>query len=264
MNSILDLLRDPSTDNTDIDGTRRLEVHAAILARKRMLREVFAEFHHDFHRLDKQLFSATGARIELGAGISPMKNSYPDVLATDIVPGPNVDKVLDAEKMDLPDSSVRVFYAQNSFHHFPHPDRFFDEVDRVVAPGGGVVLLEPYFGPAASFLFRRLFRTETFNKDAASWDAEMSGPMTGANQALSYVVLFRDRETFEKMHPTLKIVRHELCSNYLKYLLSGGLNFRQLLPDSMSPIIGLLQWLISPANPWLALHHVVVLRKNAA
>jgi SAM-dependent methyltransferase len=264
MKTLLDLLRDPAIEGLDIDGAHRLEAHAAILARKRMLREVFAEFHHDFRRMDELFFSASGARIELGSGISPMRNSYPDVLATDIVPGPNADKVLDAEKMDLPDNSVRALFAQNSFHHFPHPDRFFDEVERVVAPGGGIVLLEPYFGPAANFLFRRMFRTETFDKDSASWDAEVSGPMTGANQALSYLVFFRDRATFEKKHPTLKIVHHELCSNYLKYLLSGGLNFRQLLPDSMSPAIGFLQWLMSPANPWLALHHVVVLRKIAA
>lgn len=263
MKSILDLFRDPSIDGLNVDGIARLEAHAAILARKRMLREVFAEFHHNFDRLDKRFFTTTGARIELGSGISPMRNSYPDVLATDIVPGPNTDRVLDAEKMELPDRSVRAFFAQNSFHHFPHPDRFFDEVERVVAPGGGVVLLEPYYGPAANFLFRRLFRTETFDKDSASWDAEVSGPMTGANQALSYLVFFRDRDAFQQKHPTLKIVHHELCSNYLMYLLSGGLNFRQLVPDWMHPVVDVAQWLLSPLNPWLALHHLVVLRKDA-
>lgn len=263
MKTILDLLRDPSIDGLNVDGAARLEAHAAILARKRMLREVFAEFHHDFQRLDKLYFSAAGARIELGAGISPMRNSYSDVLATDVVAGPNADKVLNAEEMDLPDNSVRVLFAQNSFHHFPHPDRFFDEVERVVAPGGGVVLLEPYFGPAANFLFRRMFRTETFDKDSASWDAEVSGPMTGANQALSYLVFFRDRAAFEKKHPTLKIVHHELCSNYLKYLLSGGLNFKQLLPDWMSPLVGFIQFALLPIRRWTALHHIVVLQKTA-
>ena len=95
--------------------------------------------------------------------------SFPDVLATDVVPGPHLDRVLDAENMNLPDGSVRVIYGQNCFHHFPHPDRFFSELDRVLALGGGVILLEPYYGPFATFLFKRFFKTECFDNEFPLW-----------------------------------------------------------------------------------------------
>jgi hypothetical protein len=49
--------------------------------------------------------------------------------------------------------------------------------------------------------------------------------------------------------------------NYLKYLFSGGLNFHQLLPDSFNGMIGLSEMLLSPLNRWIALHHVIVIRK---
>lgn len=262
MNSLIDLLRDPLVANIDIDGQDRLAIHRAMLDRKKMLRTVFKEFHDLFARLDQRYLAGHGLRVELGAGVAPMTESYPDVIATDVVAGPQVSMVLDAESMTLGDSSVRVFFGQNCFHHFPHPDRFFDELNRVLVPGGGAVLLEPYFGPFASSLFKRLFRTEGFDKSYPDWNTPAAGPMNGANQALSYLVFFRDRPEFLRKHPNLEIAHHALLGNYLKYLLSGGLNFRQLVPDSCVGAVGFAERVLSPLNRWLSLHHVVVIRKR--
>lgn len=93
-------------------------------------------------------------------------------------------------------------------------------------------------------------------------ETPVSGPMNGANQALSFIVFFRDQELYQKKYPNLKVVHQELAGNYLKYLLSGGLNFRQLLPDSCTGLVGLLERAISPLNKWIALHHVIVIRKE--
>ena len=262
MSWLADLLRDKSVKNIDVDGGDRLLVHSRMLAQKPMLKEVFTGFHHMFERLDKKFLSGTGERVEIGA-VYPIRNSYPDVLATDILPGPGLDRVLDAERMDLPDSSVRVIFGQNCFHHFPHPNRFFEELERVVEPGGGVILLEPFHGPFAAFLFRRMFHTEGYDKDFPSWETPASGPMNGANQALSYIVFERDRAEFEQRFPRLRIVHQETCDNYLMYLFSGGLNFRQLWPNWAMPLLSLIQRLLSPLSRWLALHHVVVIRKES-
>jgi SAM-dependent methyltransferase len=263
MRLLLDWLRDPLLDGMDVDGENRLALHRKMLEKKRMLREVFTDFHHLFRRLEQKFLSGEGAnKVELGAGISPMRDSYPEVLATDIVAAPHLDKAVNAEAMDFPDESVNVIYGQNCFHHFPHPDRFFHELDRVLVPGGGAILLEPYYGPFATFLYKRLFRTEGFDKNYPSWETPVAGPMNGANQALSYIVFVRDVELYAKKHPNLKIAHREVAGNYLKYLLSGGLNFRQILPDSCTGLVGLLEKLISPLNRWIALHHVVVIRKK--
>lgn len=263
MKSVLDRLRAESMTDVDVDGTARFEAHAAMFARKRLLREVFTEFHHRFRALDERLLTGDGDRIELGAGVAPMKATYPDVLATDIVDGPGLDRVLDAEALAVEDASVRVFYGQNCFHHFPHPDRFFDELERALVDGGGAILLEPYYGPFARFLYKRLFATEGFDPQYPSWETPVAGPMNGANQALSYIVFVRDRDEFRRRHPTLEIVAEERCGNYVKYLLSGGLNFRQLCPDALSPLVAFLQWCLTPLHRWLALHHIVVLRKSS-
>lgn len=261
MKYLIDRLREPTLANLNIDGEERLQFHRKLLLSKRMLCEVFTEIHQLFRSLSDQFLPAGGLEVELGGGVAPMRNTYPQVLATDIVPSTHLDRVLDAENMNLADCSVRVFYGQNCFHHFPHPDRFFAELERTLVPGGGAILLEPYYGPAASFIYKRLFNTEGFDKTFPSWETPVVGPMNGANQALSYIVFVRDRAEFERKHPSLEIVHERLVGNYLKYLVSGGLNFRQLLPDWATGAVNTAARLLWPFNRWLALHHVIVLKK---
>ncbi|CAH0227259.1 class I SAM-dependent methyltransferase [Pseudomonas brassicacearum] len=228
-----------------------------------MLREVFVEFHHAFHRLAARYFKVEGLEVELGAGIAPMRNSYPEVLATDIVATEHLDMALNAEAMSLDDHSARVFYGQNCFHHFPHPDRFFTELERTLKIGGGAILIEPFHGPFAAFLYKRLFKSEGFDMHFPSWETPSTGPMNGANQALSYIVFVRDRQAFERKHPGLEIVHQEICGNYLRYLVSGGLNFRQLLPDALIPVLKVVEKLLHPLRRVLALHHIVVIRRTS-
>jgi len=261
MNRVSEFLREPCLNDIDIDGAERLTQHQLILERKPMLRAVFAEFHKQFRQLDARFLIGKGLSVEVGAGINMMRNSFPDVLATDIVDAPHLDKVINAEAMDFADNSVRVIYGQNCFHHFPHPDLFFDELDRVLSLGGGAIFLEPFYGPVAAFVFKRLFSSEGFDRHSLSWETPSFGPMSGANQALSYIIFNRDREEFTQKHPSLAIVHTQLAGNYLQYLLSGGLNFRPLCPWFFSPIVKALEILLSPLNRLLALHYFIVLRK---
>ena len=257
------LLSMPEVESAGVDGEERLAVHARMLARKPMLRGVFEDMHREMRALDDAQFGGTpGLRIEFGAGVAPMRQTFPDVLATDVVPGAHLDRVMDAQAMDVPDASIRAVFAQNTFHHLPEPRRFFAELMRAVHPGGGAVLIEPYFGPFAAALYPRLFRTEGYDKAYPSWEVPMTGPMGGANQALSYLVFRRDRAVFEREFPKLRIVAEQPMTSAVRYLLSGGLNFRQLVPSCAArPLRGLERALGRTAPLW-ALHHVVVLRRE--
>lgn len=262
MRGVLDRLREAGAEQLDLEGAARLEWHRSVLARKRMTREVFLECHALLRSLGRRYLTGEGVSIEVGAGAAPMRDLDPAVLSADVVFGPHLNLVLDAQRIGLRARSVRVLYAQNAFHHFPEPERFFGELERVLCPGGGAVLLDPFHGPAATFLFKRLFRSEGFDKTSPSWETPVLGPMNGANQALSYLVFVRDRGLFEERFPTLRIVHREPVGNYLRYLASGGLNFRQLLPDGSIPALRLVERALRPLRSLLALHHVIVLRKS--
>ena len=258
------LLALPELAAVDVDGADRLDVHAAVLERKPMLAAVFRECHELMLGIDRRTFGDTpGLRVELGAGVAPIAMTYPEVLATDVVPSPGLDAVIDAQAMDLHDGSVRALYGQNCFHHFPDPARFLAEAVRVLAPGGGVVLIEPYYGPLASPVFKRLFANEDFDKTMPGWRTDATGPMHGANQALSYIVFKRDRALFQREFPSLELVETYPLTNYVRYLLSGGLNFRQLAPTFTEPALRALEWVLRPARRVLGLHYVIVLRRRA-
>lgn len=262
MKSLIEKLKEKNFDSSTIDNEERLSEHRRILENKPLTKAVFKEFHDQIDSFDKKYLSGQGIRVELGAGVAAMKSSYPDVLSSDIVPSEELDMVIDAGAMPMTDSSVRTVIGQNCFHHFPEPQKFLDELDRVLEVGGGAILIEPYYGPLSKFLYKRLFATEGFDMDFPSWNTPSSGPMNGANQALSYIVFKRDFEKFSLNNPNLGIVHQRVCNNYLSYILSGGLNFKQLWPARLKWFLDVMQVILTPVNHLFGVHHVIVIRKK--
>lgn len=258
-------LKEPETRSLDIDGVDVTVAHRQVLLKKRMLRDLFANFYHECRKWDERFFAGTqGKRLEVGAGSSIMKEFYPDVLTSDIKPLPFVDLVAPGESLPFPDGTLRAIYGINVFHHFPDPAAFLNEAMRVLTPGGGVVLIEPYYGLFASWLFPRLHESEGFDPEMPDWvNHEQSGPCSRVNQALSYIVFRRDRARFQQQFPHLELLL-DRPHTHLRYLLSGGVNFRQLLPERLSFLAGWAEAAVSPLNRWLSLQHTVVLRKTLA
>lgn len=263
LSRMVQYLAEPDVVGCPMDGQERFEAHRCVLARKTLIRDVFVEFHRVFRDLDARFLSGSGHVIELGAGVYPVRETTPGVVATDVVAAPHLDRVLDAEAMELPDSCVRAFYLQNVFHHFPRPSRFFHELERTLLPGGGAIIIEPHAGPLAALLYPRLFNTERYDRMDPEWEAAATGPMTGANQALSHLIFDRDLERFVREHPTLEIVHRDVLDNWLRYLVSGGLNFRSLLPGSAGGTVRRVERMLRPLRNLLGLHRVIVLRRRS-
>jgi SAM-dependent methyltransferase len=256
-----DRLAEPRLAGIDVDSDELIAIHRRILGEKKMMREVVREVYQTCADLDRRYLSGAGYRVELGAGASLFKDFYPDVITTDIKWARHLDLTIDAQAMPFADASVRAFYGIECFHHLPDVGRFFNELARTLVPGGGCILIEPYYGPVARLLFKRLFAREDFDPAQKEWN-QSAGPMRGANQALSYVVFTRDRQRFDADYPELSLLLERPLDNYLRYLLSGGLNFRALVPGACAPLLRLCEFGLKPINRVVALHHVIVLRKN--
>lgn len=257
-----ELLMDPRVVSVDVDSSDRIARHRELLLQKRMTREVFFELYDLLERMDtKHLSPEPGRRIEIGSGSSLIKDRLPDVETTDLVQYDGLDRIVDAMDMPFEDGELKTVFGIHCFHHLPDPYKFLSEIRRVCRPGGGVILIDPYHGPLASFVFKRLFTNEHFDKDGPAI-SDHHGPMSDANQALSYVVFQRERERFEKKFPELELVAMQPISNYVRYLVSGGVNFRQLLPNQSIPLLRALERALTPLGQYLALHHVIVIRKR--
>ena len=256
-------LQEPRLIGVDLDSDEMLAIHSKVLYEKPMMKGVFSEFYDTCISLDEKYFSSSKLkRVEIGAGVSFFKKKYPEIISTDIKKAENLDMVVDAQNMPFENNSIRAIYGINCFHHLPNPNLFFKELDRVLEKGCGCVLIDPYYGTIAKRFYKEIFDSETFDMTQKDWVNESQGFMVGANQALSYIVFKRDKMKFEEMYPNLEIVIQKPLNNYMRYLLSGGLNFRQILPSFFSPIIKFFEFLFIPFNSIFALHHIIVIRKK--
>ncbi len=263
MKPIRDLLVEPRIRGVDVDSPDFLERRRDILASKPIMLSVFRDFYDLCIGLDERSFTGSGSRVEIGAGASLFKQFYPDIIATDIVASPHLDLVVDALAMPFDAASVRAVYGINCFHHLPDPDRFFAELERVLVPGGGCILIDPFDGPFARWLYPRLFDSEGYDPDQVGWTVSNDvGVMSGANQALSHVVFVRDRAILDARHPGLELIGRRPLRNYPRYVLSGGLNFRQLVPAASLGLLRFGERISRRLVPIFAIHHVIVLRKR--
>ena len=257
-------LYEPRVRGIDLDNDRLPDIYAAIMKDKRLLRSAFETFYRDMAALCDRFLSASGIEIELGSGAGFFKNLRPGLVTSDVRKGPNIDLVLDAQNMALPDESVRSIYAINVFHHLTNPDLFFVELCRVLRPGGGCILMEPHSGLWSALLHRHL-SDERFDVTAPSWNnSDIKGPLSeAANQALAHIVFERDLGQFkEKYGDRIEIVHRGYCLNALRYMFSGGLNYRQLLPSACEPILKALESIGRPLARLWTIQGVIVLRRR--
>lgn len=227
---------------------------------KKCLRDNYADMYSEMLKRASQYLKRGGMELELGSGGGFFKELHPAVITSDISGINNVDQVIDARHLPFPDESISVIYATHVLHHIPNVSMFFNEVIRCVKPGGGLVLVEPYWSPVGKLFYKRL-HPEPYDDQVKEWEFEESGPMSGANQALSYILLKRDRELFQKKWPELRLV-YDRPFNGLRYIATGGLWLRPFLPGFAFPILKGIETALWPSMYLFGIHHMFVMRKS--
>ena len=258
------LLVEPRTKNLPVDAVAFTVAHRDVLRTKPQTRRVFERAYRLALSLELQHAADTpGGRWEIGSGAGFLREVVPDVISTDFKMLPFVDVVCAAEALPVRDGALRSVFAFNVFHHLYSPRAFLTDMLRVLAPGGVVVLIEPWHGPAARLLFPRIFATESYEPEATEWEegSRTGGPMSRANQALAYVVFRRDRARFAREFPELEIVAEQPYS-HVTLLASGGVNFRALAPRWAMGALETLEGILGPMSGLLSLQQVIVLRRR--
>jgi SAM-dependent methyltransferase len=198
-----------------------------IIARKTILQAVYLDW---YDRLARTVPSAPGRMIELGSGPGFLAERMPDVLTSDILRLPDLDLVVRGEALPFSSGSLKAILMIDVFHHVPQIRRLLAEAARCLRPGGVMAMIEPWRSPWSDFVYR-YFHREAFRPEAKEWEFVSTGPLSGANGALPWIVFERDRRRFEKEFPQLRIAGVEPHTPIL-YLLSGGFSLPALVPDA--------------------------------
>jgi SAM-dependent methyltransferase len=184
----------------------------------------------------------------------------PETITSDVLPVPGVDRVCSALDMPFAQDSLSAIFLLNVFHHIPDAKLFFKEVARCLKPGGRLILVERANTVWSRWVYRH-FHHEPFDTATKHWTLPYGGRLSGANGALPWIVFVRDRQKFRKLFPDLSVERIELCHPF-RYLVSGGVSARSMVPDFAYPFVAGLEWILEPLNRYLAMFMRVVVVKS--
>lgn len=219
------LLAHPATRGLDLDSPETTAVRREIVRSKPFLRAVYEEW---YQLIARRLPNRLEPVLELGAGGGFMEEVIPGLITSDVFKVPGIDRVEDARDLQFEDESLAAIVMTNVLHHIPQVDRFLNEAERVLIPGGRVIMIEPWNTGWSRFVHRHL-HTEPMVTDTDEWSFPESGPLSGANAALPWIVASRDREQLERRFPTLRVTETAPLMPF-RYILSGGVSMRSLQP----------------------------------
>lgn len=211
----------------DLDDPSRVDELRALIRKKKFLSHFYEEVYHEYEKVLARAPQG-GLAVELGSGAGFVKDVIPKMLTSDTLPYSGVDQVIDATKMPFADESVSAICMLNVFHHIPDVAAFFKEAERCLKPGGRIFMRDQHVGWLSKIILKNVHH-EPFDPSAKKWTFASSGPLSGANGALAWIVFQRDRKLFDQQFPKLNMVSYKPHSPF-RYWVSGGLKSWSMLP----------------------------------
>ena len=195
---------------------------------KPLLREIYRAFYQRIiARIDR---SVTGRVVEIGSGIGNLREYFPEALATDLFPNPWLDLVCDGYELPFQTGALSHLILFDVFHHLEAPLAFFKEARRALAPGGRVLIFDPYISLASWPAYG------LFHHEPVAWGApvdlrpELPRPRKYyAAQGNATRLFFKDTRWLPGDWEILKAERFAAFS----YLLSGGFSKPALYPATL-------------------------------
>jgi SAM-dependent methyltransferase len=222
-NLLYQMLAYPLTRDMDVDDPHTTLLRREIIQKKAFLNKIYREW---YSRLAAGM--QAGSRfLELGSGAGFFREFVPNVITSELFSTPGVDRIVDARHLPFDDEELDGIVMTDVLHHIPDVARFFHEASRCVREGGQLLMIEPWNTPWSRLVYGRL-HSEPF-LPSAGWTIPSTGPLSGANGALPWILFERDRKRFQETFPEWRIESTELLMPF-SYLLSGGVSLRAFVP----------------------------------
>jgi SAM-dependent methyltransferase len=250
---------EPLARGVPLGSTEAAEIQRRILRTKPSLHRVYEQVYAKLLDAAETYVPGAQVRVELGSGGGFLHELEPSIVASDVRPVPGLDVVFDGRHLPFRDASVDAVLAMFVVHHIPGIRLFFAELVRVLPSGGALVAVEAYWSPMAKLIYKHM-HPEPFDQHADRWEFESTHPMM-SNQAMSYLLLARDRAMFEREFPELEIIEVGAFGGP-SYVLTGGIWKQKLLPDRTLARLWDFEDSHTAWKRFLALHHLFVLRRR--
>ena len=226
--------------------------------RKPVLREIYNDL---YERMVQH--AVEGKTLEIGGGSGDIKTYIPDAITTDILFTPWLNAVTDAQSLPFADNSFGNIVMFDVLHHIEQPGLFFSEAQRVLQPGGRVIMMEPMITPV-SWVFYTYFHPEDvdMSQDPLEKSNREGKAAFDANQAIPTWLFFKNKERFSNLFPMFELAKLQRLSLF-SYPLSGGFRPWSLLPSkAVKSMLSAEDYLLPLLGPLMAFRMLVVLERT--
>jgi SAM-dependent methyltransferase len=176
--------------------------------------------------------------IEIGAGLGLSTLSGKHWIMSDVTGAAPLTLLNFAEALPYKDASLDAIVLKDTWHHIPDIEAFLREAHRVLRPGGVIAVFDPYWSVLGRFVYRFLHQ-ERWDASTESWSFSSASPWD-SNQALSYLMLKRDRRTFDQRWGNRFSLIEPKALVGPSFLLSGGVSRRTFVSGRW--LATLLRW----------------------
>ena len=251
------MLKHPLTRGLDIDNPQTTALRRKIINSKPFLKCIYMEWY-------QLIAAATGTGddypvLEIGSGAGFLQEHVAGAITSDVLPVPGLDVVMDGCQLPLLSDSLDGVVMVNVFHHISDVMAFMKEAARCTRIGGKMVMIEPWVTPWSNFVYRN-FHHEPCNPSAVEWMIPEGGPLSVANSALPWIVFERDRGKLKEEVPEWELQQVNPFMPF-RYLLSGGIARRSLMPYILYPFWEWMEKMLSPWNKYLGMFALIELKR---
>jgi SAM-dependent methyltransferase len=252
------LLAHPLTHGKDVDDPSTTALRRRIVREKPFLRQLYEEWYGS---IAARLPAGGAPVLELGSGAGFFSERVPGVITSEVFACPGIRVVSNGCRLPFAPESLRAIVMTDVLHHVPDPADFLAEAVRTLVPGGRIVMIEPWLTTWSRRVYAR--HPEPLRPDAADWGFPATGPLSGANIAIPWMIFERDRPAFEARFPELAI-REIAPFMPFAYLVSGGVSLRNLAPGWSYRLCRGVERALAPWNDRLAMFALIALERLPA
>jgi SAM-dependent methyltransferase len=236
----------------------RLEDYQRRWQEKPALRAVYADLHRRMSAA-----STSGSSLEIGGGIGNLVVEHGELVRMDIQCSPGVQLAADAHRLPFATASFGNIYLFDVLHHLQCPLKFFAEAERVLRPGGRLIMVEPGITPLSGLLYGMGHEEPVDLSWMPTSDCVLDSDKDpyASNQAIPTILFKRSLHWLAASGATLRVVESRWLSLFV-YPLTGGFKAWSLMPVSwVNPLLRVEEFLLPLLGRLMAFRLLVVLEK---
>ena len=208
----------------------------------------------------------SGPIVELGGGAGFIRDYYPDIISTDLLPFPESNLQCNATQLPFKENSVGCFIGIAFFHHCPNLRILFNEILAALKPGGCFVIIDPYISILSRWIFA-LATDETVDLGESPLendydDDNQINPLLDANVARATIVFIRQKKLYDALFPNLQVQSIEHI-NLFRHIAAGSCVQQFPCASFLYPPACIVDRLLQPVSLYTGMCMKVVLKKTA-